>query len=230
MTPFGAIRSIEPAGMDGIILYFSGENLTARNNHCQAWEHALLNASFSWLRDTLPAYDSLLIVFDIRQVDNHQVYHALRQLRVASDPASIEGAVHTLPVWYAAPGANDIKHIAAQSGLSQEAVIALHQRTSYRVYAVGFAPGFAYMGEVDDRIACPRLDTPRDKVPQGAVAIADNQTAVYPQSSPGGWNLLGLCPLSMFDGTETFTARLAVGDSVTFNAIDEATYWEMKDE
>lgn len=228
MTPFGAIRSIEPAGMDGIILYFSGDSLTARNNHCQAWEHALLSASLPWLRDTLPAYDSLLIVFDIRQVDNHQVYHALRQLNVASEASQVGGTRHTLPVWYGAPTANDIKHIATQSGLSADDVIACHLQSSYRVFAVGFAPGFAYMGEVDDRIACPRLNTPRDKVPQGAVAIADNQTAVYPQSSPGGWNLLGLCPLSMFDGSETYTSRLAVGDVVTFEAIDESTYREMK--
>ncbi len=230
MSPFGAIRSIEPAGMDGVILYFDGDSLITRNNHCQAWEHALLSASFPWLRDTLPAYDSLLIVFDIRQVDNHQVYHALRQLNIASDAAKKAGTMHRLPVWYGAPTANDLKHIAAQTGLTEEEVIACHQQTTYRVYAVGFAPGFAYMGEVDDRIACPRLDTPRDKVPEGAVAIADNQTAVYPQSSPGGWNLLGLCPLSMFDGSETYTARLAVGDEVRFEAIDDATFREMKDE
>ncbi|GGW88924.1 5-oxoprolinase subunit B family protein [Alteromonas halophila] len=230
MTPFDAIRGIEPAGMDGIILYFSGDSLTTRNNHCQAWEHALLNASFAWLKDTLPAYDSLLIVFDIRQVDNHHVYHALRQLNVVSDTSQVEGKRHSLPVWYGAPAANDLRHIAAHSGITTDDVIRIHQQALYRVFAVGFAPGFAYMGEVDDRIACPRLSTPRDKVPQGAVAIADNQSAVYPQSSPGGWNLLGLCPLSMFDGSETYTARLAVGDTVTFEAIDEATYREMKDD
>jgi KipI family sensor histidine kinase inhibitor len=87
------------------------------------------------------------------------------------------------------------------------------------VYAIGFAPGFAYLGEVDKRIAAARLATPRQKVPRGAVGIADRQTAVYPAVSPGGWNLIGLCPQRMFDPVARPTMPVAVGDRVKFDAI-----------
>jgi len=94
----------------------------------------------------------------------------------------------------------------------------------YRVYAIGFAPGFAYLGEVDARIAAPRLATPRKKVPKGAVAIADRQTAVYPAVSPGGWNLIGLCPVDMFNPNAKPTMPVQVGDKVQFKSIEREEF------
>nr|WP_269473309.1 carboxyltransferase domain-containing protein [Kineobactrum salinum] len=117
--------------------------------------------------------------------------------------------------------------MAQQAGLSVEDVIALHSATEYRVYAIGFAPGFAYLGEVDPRIAMPRLATPRPRVPRGAVAIADRQTAVYPAVSPGGWNLIGLCPRRMFDPDASPTMPVAVGDRVRFEPISRARFLEL---
>ena len=104
--------------------------------------------------------------------------------------------------------------------ISVDEVIEIHQQQEYRVYAIGFAPGFAYLGEVDERIAAPRLATPRQKVPRGAVAIADRQTAVYPAVSPGGWNLIGLCPTRMFNPENDPSMPVQVGDRVRFAAID----------
>ena len=95
------------------------------------------------------------------------------------------------------------------------------------MYAVGFAPGFAYLGEVDDRIATPRLSSPRLKVPKGAVAIADRQTAVYPSQSPGGWNIIGLCPVNIFDAKSSIPMPISVGDSVKFYAIDKQEYLDL---
>jgi KipI family sensor histidine kinase inhibitor len=103
----------------------------------------------------------------------------------------------------------------------------LHQATEYQVYAIGFAPGFAYLGQVDERIAAPRLSTPRQKVPRGAVAIADRQTAVYPAPSPGGWNLIGLCPTAMFSPASEPIMPVTVGDRVRFEAIDKSRYLEL---
>ena len=95
------------------------------------------------------------------------------------------------------------------------------------MYAIGFAPGFAYLGQVDERIATPRLDTPRQKVPRGAVGVANHQTAVYPAISPGGWNLIGRCPLAMFDLHATEPMTVKVGDRVRFEAINRTTYLEL---
>lgn len=110
-----------------------------------------------------------------------------------------------------------------RAGLSPTQLIDLHQSVDYRVYAIGFAPGFAYLGELDQRLATPRLVSPRPKVPQGAVGIADRQTAVYPAESPGGWNILGLCPTALFKpecaGTAEALMPFAVGDRVRFQSI-----------
>ena len=92
---------------------------------------------------------------------------------------------------------------------------------------MGFAPGFAYLGEIDSRIAAPRLSTPRSNVPSGAVAIADRQTAIYPAQSPGGWNLIGLCPSLMFDPNQTPSTLVEVGDRVSFKAIDRHEFIQL---
>ena len=134
---------------------------------------------------------------------------------------SDKSSVVELPVYYAAESGPDLVVIAKRNKLSVEQVIEIHQSKEYRVYAIGFAPGFAYLGEVDERIASPRLSTPRMKVPKGAVAIADKQTAVYPNVSPGGWNIIGLCPTDMFDMTATPIMPVNVGDKVKFKSIDK---------
>jgi KipI family sensor histidine kinase inhibitor len=127
-------------------------------------------------------------------------------------------------VYYAAEVGEDLEPLAARAGLSTDEVIALHCGTDYRVYAIGFAPGFAYLGQVDERIAAPRLATPRLKVPRGAVAIADRQTAVYPAVSPGGWNLIGRCPVRMFDPNAEPIMPVAVGDRVRFESVSRERF------
>ena len=103
-------------------------------------------------------------------------------------------------------------------------MIELHSAVEYRVGAIGFAPGFAYLGELHERLALPRRATPRTRVPAGSLAIAERQTAIYPQASPGGWHLLGLCPWRLFDTAQTPPCPLVLGDRVRFLPIDEAAY------
>ena len=132
-----------------------------------------------------------------------------------------------LPVYYHPEAGEDLEALAERAGMSIDDVIALHSGGEYRVYAIGFAPGYAYLGEVDSRIAAPRLSTPRQKVPRGAVAIADRQTAVYPAPSPGGWNLIGRCPVRMFDPDRDPIMPVSVGDRVRFEPIDRARFLEL---
>jgi KipI family sensor histidine kinase inhibitor len=103
-------------------------------------------------------------------------------------------------------------------------VIELHSAREYRVGAIGFAPGFAYLGELDARLALPRRATPRVRVPAGSLAIAERQTAVYPQASPGGWHLLGRCAWPLFDAQRDPPCPLRVGDRVRFLPIDAAAW------
>jgi KipI family sensor histidine kinase inhibitor len=108
--------------------------------------------------------------------------------------------------------------------LSIEQAIDLHCGGEYRVYAIGFAPGFAYLGQVDKRLATPRRATPRARVPRGSVAIADRQTAVYPAQSPGGWNLIARCPVHMFDPQARPPMPVAVGDTVRFEPVSRERF------
>jgi len=177
------------------------------------------------LIDLVPSYASVLVIYDPLQTDHLSVGHRLRAaLADLSAAPSSEGRTVTLPVYYHTEVGADLEALAERSELPVSDVIALHSSAEYRVYAIGFAPGFAYLGQVDERIAAPRLATPRQKVPRGSVAIADRQTAVYPAVSPGGWNLIGRCPVRMFDPDATPVMPVAVGDKVRFEPVSRERY------
>lgn len=178
--------------------------------------------------DLIPSYASILVMFNLLSIDHHRLRNKLKKLLSdCGSKISKQGRLVELPVYYSVESGQDLPRIADKAKLSIEEVIALHQSQEYRVYAIGFAPGFAYLGEVDEQIAMPRLSTPRLKVPKGAVAIADRQTAVYPAQSPGGWNIIGLCPIDMFNALAENVMSVSVGDRVKFIAIDRNKYLEL---
>lgn len=177
------------------------------------------------LVDLVPSYASLLILYEPMTTDHLSVAHRVRAALETLENTRIEaGGRVVLPVYYAPEAGEDLEALAGRAGLSVEQVIELHTGTEYRVYAIGFAPGFAYLGEVDERIAAPRLATPRQRVPRGGVAIADRQTAVYPAESPGGWNLIGRCPVRMFDPEARPPMPVTVGDRVQFEPVTRERY------
>ena len=233
--------NIQVAGENALIIYF-GEQGSSQVNasvsaKVQQAEQCIRNAMKQELAldiiDLVPSYASLMVMFNMMITDYHQIRTKLRVLlqsindNVKAQGAitdSTEASVVELPVYYSHESGPDLSVIAQRGQLTVEQVIALHQAQEYRVYAIGFAPGFAYLGEVDERIAAPRLSTPRMKVPKGAVAIADRQTAVYPSISPGGWNIIGLCPIDMFDAKVNPTMPVNVGDRVKFKAISKEVF------
>ncbi|ARN72851.1 5-oxoprolinase subunit PxpB [Oceanicoccus sagamiensis] len=217
---------IELAGENALIIYFGDElysgsaspDIAAR---VQAATAAIAGALQPVLIDLIPSYASLTVIYNALKTDHFHMLAAIKDLLADTVNAeSGEGSLITLPVYYSLESGPELESIAERAELSIEQVIDLHQQQEYRVYAIGFAPGFAYLGEVDQQIASPRLSTPRQKVPRGAVGIADQQTAVYPAESPGGWNLIGLCPQRMFDPKAQPTMPVAVGDRVRFEAIN----------
>ena len=211
---------LHSAGENALILYLGMEASPAVAARVQAAGHAIEAALGDDLIDLVPSYASILVIYDPMKTDHLSVGHRLRAaLTDLPTGADRQGRTVVLPVYYAAESGADLEALAQRAGLSVEEVISLHCGTEYRVYAIGFAPGFAYLGQVDERIAAPRLATPRLKVPRGAVAIADRQTAVYPSVSPGGWNLIGRCPTRMFDPDASPPMPVSVGDRVRFEAI-----------
>ncbi|WP_158587148.1 5-oxoprolinase subunit PxpB [Motilimonas pumila] len=190
----------------------------------------------AWVRDTygeqalldiVPSYQTVMVSFRLNIIDPLQceqaIEHTLRQQgQTASAPSNRQ---ITLPVFYGAQVGPDLPHLSQSHQLSVEQVIKLHCEQVYRVYAIGFSPGFPYLAEVNPSIATPRLRQARSKVPAGSVGIADNQTGIYPNASPGGWQIIGNCPTPLFD--EHWQSLLQVGDEVQFEPIDQARFIKM---
>lgn len=217
------------AGDNAVILYLGEGTSAVIAARVQAAAAATRRVLGTDLLDLVPSYASLLVIYDPLRTDHMSVTQRLHSIRAAIETASASspGPQIVLPVYYSPESGADLERLAQQCSLSVEDVIALHSEAEYRVYAIGFAPGFAYLGEVDSRIAAPRLATPRAKVPRGAVAIADRQTAVYPAASPGGWNLIGNCPQRMFDPDADPSMPVAVGDRVRFQPISRDRFLEL---
>ena len=180
------------------------------------------------LVDLIPSYASVLVIFNALSSSHRDIAAQLRVALSALDTTAAAGGKRvTLPVYYSPESGADLALLAERAGLTIDDVIGLHSAAEYRVYAIGFAPGFAYLGKVDERIAAPRRETPRRRVPRGSVAIADRQTAVYPATSPGGWNLIGLCPTPMFNSSAIPCMPVQVGDSVRFEPVTRDAFFSL---
>lgn len=178
------------------------------------------------LLELVPSYTSVLLIFDVLKTDHQQI---AAQLRDASAmlfrPATIAtGNIIELPCYYSLETGPDLVEVATMHQLRVAELVRLHSNQSYQVYTIGFAPGFAYLGFINERLQTPRLATPRPQVAAGSVAIADRQTAVYPAASPGGWRLLGNCPTPLFDLNASPMMPFSVGDTVRFVPIERAEF------
>ena len=169
------------------------------------------------VRDVVSTYRSVAIYFDPLVTDIRDVHASLERASAATI-LPVEGRLIEIPVEYGGQWGPDLPEVAAFGGLSSEDVISRHGDRSYRVFMLGFLPGFAYLGSVDPSIAAPRKASPRQRVRAGSVGIAGGQTAVYPSDSPGGWQIIGHTTTRMFDATQWPAALLAPGDSVRFRA------------
>ncbi|CZF83084.1 Kinase A inhibitor [Grimontia celer] len=174
--------------------------------------------------DIIPSYNSMLIGFDLNRTDRFDIIKRIR-LALESNTDAVtnnnDNQVVEIPVYYGEEVALDMSDVCEKTGLDSKSVIKLHSEREYRVYAIGFSPGFAYLGSLDDAIVMPRKSTPRLKVPTGSVGLADNQTAIYPSSTPGGWQIIGRTPLNMVDWDSESLAKVNVGNRVRFCPIDK---------
>ena len=180
--------------------------------------------------DIVPAYTTLALHYDPVLIGvGTTPYEALIQkietwLHAQADAKMPHGRLVEIPVCYGGGLGEDLDEVARQHGLTPEAVATIHAGTEYRVYMLGFVPGFAYLGDLDARIATSRRDSPRPRVPAGSVAIGGAQTGVYPLETPGGWQLIGRTPLRMFTPDSEPPCLLRAGDTVRFVAISRAEF------
>jgi len=188
---------------------------------CAAIARAVHERGVSAIRDIVPTFHTVAVYFDPRGISHRALEGILRECEGVLLPADAgTGRIIEVPVRYGGEFGPDLPAVAAFGGCTPEEAVRLHSRPLYRVFMLGFLPGFAYMGRVDERIAAPRLDTPRARVPAGSVAIAGRQTAVYPLDSPGGWQVIGRTSLPLFSPARPDPFLFRPADRVRFVPVD----------
>ena len=212
------------ASVDSLIIYFGDiiDDEIALN--VKKAYLCLKNLNIEGIVEIIPSYTSIFISYDIFKYDFETLKKLLQNSINLDSNDSFEERIISIDVYYGADVGLDLEDMSLKTKLSIDEIIQIHSNKLYDVYAIGFLPGFAYLASVDERIALPRLSSPRKQIPKGSVAIADTQTAVYPQSSPGGWNILGCTTMELFDKKLAKLSPLSVGDKVKFNPISKEIF------
>ena len=180
--------------------------------------------------DAIPSYTSIHLSFNLRKISHHDFVERVESLTQQVSKTKLvnsEQKLIEIPIYYGEEVGLDLEDISEKSGLSIPQIIQMHSDKTYDVFALGFAPGFAFLGSVDEPIAIPRKETPRLSVPQGSLGIAGEQTAVYPFDSPGGWNIIGRTPIDLVDYSQHPPCKFEVGDSVKFKPINKSEFLDL---
>jgi inhibitor of KinA len=215
----------QPASDQSLLIYF-GQQITAdARQRVRKLLRLLERQHIAGVRNLNPAYSSILVSFDTLQLNHAELeeilrgyIHRLNALRIP------KGRELKIPTCYGGDFGPDLNEVASLHDLTPAQAIELHASATYTVYFLGFVPGFAYLGELPEALATPRLASPRRSTPPGSVGIAGNQTGVYPFATPGGWRLIGRTPIAMFRPDRKAMSFLAIGDRVRFTPISAARF------
>ena len=222
---------ILPAGDRALVADFGNVISEDVNRKVNALKKSLLAEKAAGVREMIPTYRSLLVEYNPTVI-------TMQELSRRIEAANIDGAatetenrrVLEIPCCYGGKYGEDLAGMAELTGLSEKEIIDIHAGTEYRVYMLGFLPGFVYLGGMDERIAAPRLKTPRVSIPAGSVGIGGSQTGVYPMASPGGWRLIGMTPVAFYDPTRETPVLCEAGDYIRFVPITPDEYERLKKE
>lgn len=214
---------IEPLGEDCAVISLGNVISEDVNRRAVSIAKSIGSSGFEGLIEASPAYSSVAVYFDPRKARSEaktpfEIVKALLEHIVRSAEPSIENEtrVHEVPVRFGDEAGPDLDEVAERRGLTSDDVVEIFLSRSYRVYMLGFLPGFPYLGTLDQRIATSRRATPRTLVPAGSVGIAGSQTGIYPFDSPGGWQLIGRTDVTVFDPSAEDPAMFRPGDTVRF--------------
>ncbi len=220
-------------GDAAITIEFGTAINSAINNEVVARFHQLKQELFRGMIEIIPAYTTLTVCYDINKVkkeypSGNTVFETVKKiiekkLEQPVQPIDVAERIVKIPVCYDEEFAVDIQALAAAKKISVEEVINIHTSKNYKVYMLGFLPGFAYMGEVDERITMPRKIQPMP-IAEGSVGIAGVQTGIYPFASQGGWQIIGRTPLKLFNAGKDEPVLLRAGDTVQFYSISKEDF------
>lgn len=225
---------LTPLGDSALVLALAEEVDDAVAARVWATADALRRARIAGIVDVVPAFASVTVFYDLTQIGPYAAFEA-RVTHVAADASSASsrtagGKRVEIPVCYGGEYGPELEEIARRASMSIEQAIALHSEAEYRVHAIGFVPGFGYLGGLPRKLHTPRRPTPRASVPAGSVGIGGSQSGIYPFATPGGWNLIGRTPVRMFDSARPEPAVLHAGDRVRFRAISPEEFAAWKSE
>jgi KipI family sensor histidine kinase inhibitor len=215
----------QAASDQALLVYLGDEIGAATHERVVRLLRLLQKEPIKWIQNIQPAYCSLLITFDATAADHTQVQARITEYeKRATKLRAAKPRLVEVPVCYGGEFGQDLEWVAAQRGMPAEKVVELHFTQTYHAYFLGFAPGFAYLGDLAEELSVPRLETPRKEVAEGSVGIAGRQTAIYPSATPGGWRLIGRTPLEIFRKDRKPMGLIAIGDQVRFRPITGAEF------
>lgn len=222
---------VMPAGDSALVVEFGNEINEAVNEKVHALAKKIRQENIPGITEMIPTFRSLLVSYDMLQIS----YSKLSvMLSVLSRELEMNQMAHhrivKIPCCYGARFGADLTDMERLTGLSREEIIELHSSVDYKIYMLGFLPGFVYLGGLDKRLEVPRLDTPRVRIGKGAVGIGGNQTGIYPMDSPGGWRLIGGTPVDLYDPEREDPVLLRAGEYIRFVPISIMDYYDIRQE
>ena len=222
--------TISPVGDRAISIDFGQVIDPKINRHIRQTIEQIKELQLEGIIELVPTYCALLVEYDVMLYSYSDICNII-------EPTLEEGMTDTtnelvtvveVPTVYGGEFGPDLSFVASHNHLSEDEVVSIHSGTDYLVYMLGFIPGFTYLGGMDPRIATPRLSSPRTLIPAGSVGIAGEQTGTYPSDSPGGWQIIGRTPVTMYDMSKAQAALLNAGDYVRYVPIDESEFHRIK--
>jgi KipI family sensor histidine kinase inhibitor len=218
-----------PAGDRALSVEFGNAISRDISSRVRAFYMAIEGQGVPGVLELVPTYRAILVYYDPLVVAYSDLVDRLESLEAAQAAAPPSApAIVEIPTVYGGEYGPDLEHVSQHCGLPQDEVVRIHAGTDYLIYMMGFTPGFPYLGGMSERIATPRLQTPRTIIPAGSVGIAEKQTGVYPIESPGGWQLIGRTPVRLFEPGRDPPVMVEAGDYLRFVPVTEDTFKQIE--
>lgn len=221
----------QPCGDHAVIIKVKDEISEEVHNQVRTLSHCIENGDFAEVTEIIPSYGSLLVIYNPLQTSYSELLSRFKnELEVLSNTRLQPAKVLHIPVCYGGDFGPDLTFVAQQNNLEPSQVVEIHSSKPYLIYMIGFLPGFPYLGGMSERIAAPRLESPRLKIPAGSVGIAGKQTGIYPSESPGGWRIIGKTPVKLFDAAKESPVLLKASQYIKFYPVTKDEYEEIEGE
>ncbi len=221
---------ISPVGDQAVLCEFGTQISEEINDRVHALAAFLKKQNKKGIRELLPTYCSLLVYYDPQKISYQRVVKAIREFDMSAQEniQKKQKKILLVPCLYGGSYGPDLARMSEKLKLDEEEIVQIHQASDYKIYMLGFLPGFVYLGGLDERIHMPRLDVPRTKIPARSVGIGGNQTGVYPMDSPGGWQLIGSTPLDFYNPDREKPILCEAGEYIRFVSITEQEYQQIR--